>query len=370
MRRPPHGRPLRVGYLSADFCNHPVGRFLLPVIEAHDPGSVEVVGLSCGPHEDHVQLQLRRHCKEWLNLRHASDLEAARMVSDLELDLIIELGGYTAGSRLGILCHKPAPVQLSYLGYFAPTYLACMDGWIGDRVLFGGLGDEDLKAQALLLVEGGYMAFRDEDLPAPQRGNAERFRFGSFNHARKLSAGAVALFCRVMAEVPDAELVLKSISFVEAAEQERVRDLFAAAGLEADRLILLPWVEGRSAHLACYREIDVALDPIPYGGATTTCESLAMGVPVVSLAGAGMVGRLSASVLEHAGCGAWIGPNAEAYVAIAKQLAAAGRRQPLQRQALREQIQASALSDGARLAGELERLYRDAAARALKVSSS
>ena len=370
MRRPPHGRPLRVGYLSADFCNHPVGRFLLPVLEAHDRRAVEVVGLSCGPHEDHVQQQLRRHCQEWLNLRHATDLEAARMVSDLELDVIIELGGYTAGSRLGILCHKPAPVQLSYLGYFAPTYLACIDGWIGDSVLFDGLGEVDRQAQALLLVEGGYMAYRDEALPAPQRVTAGRFRFGSFNHARKLSAGAVALFCTVMAAVPEAELVLKSISFVEAAEQERVRALFAAAGLELDRLILLPWVEGRPAHLACYGEIDVALDPIPYGGATTTCEALAMGVPVVSLAGAGMVGRLSASVLEHAGCGAWTAPNAEAYVAICQKLAAAGPRQAQQRQALREQVQASALSDGPRLARDLERLYRDAAARALNVSSS
>ncbi len=370
LRRPPHGRPLRVGYLSADFCNHPVGRFLLPVLEAHDRGAVEVVGLSCGPHQDAVQEELRSHCQHWLNLRHATDLEAARMVSDLELDLVVELGGYTAGSRLGILCHRPAPVQLSYLGYFAPTYLACIDGWIGDRMLFGGLGELDRQAQALLLVEGGYMAYRDRALPAPQRGNAGRFRFGSFNHARKLSAQAVELFCAVLAAVPQAELVLKSISFVEAAEQERVRALFAAAGLQADRLILLPWVEGRTAHLACYREIDVALDSLPYGGATTTCEALAMGVPVVTLAGPGMVGRLSASVLEHAGCGAWIAAHAKDYVAIAQQLAAAGPRHSAQRLALRRQLEGSNLADGARLARELEQLYRAAATNALKQPSS
>jgi predicted O-linked N-acetylglucosamine transferase (SPINDLY family) len=149
-----------------------------------------------------------------------------------------------------------------------------------------------------------------------------------------------------------------------------VRALFAAAGLAPERLILLPWVEGRSAHLACYGEIDVALDPLPYGGATTTCEALAMGVPVVSLAGAGMVGRLSASVLEHGGCGAWVASSAEAYVAIAQQLAAAGPRHSEQRQALRKQLEASDLADGARLARELEQLYRDAAARALKQPSS
>ena len=370
LRPPVQGRPLRVGYLSADFCNHPVGRFLLPVLEAHNPAAVEVVGLSCGPHQDAVQAQLQRHCQHWVNLRHATDLEAARLVSDLQLDVVVELGGYTAGSRLDILCHRPAAVQLSYLGYFAPTYLSCIDGWIGDAVLFGGLNAVDRQAQALLLVEGGYMAYRDPALPEPQRGAAKRFRFGSFNHARKLSRQAVELFCGVMAAVPEAELVLKSISFVEQEEQARIRALFTAAGLASERLILLPWMEGRSAHLDRYREIDVALDPLPYGGATTTCEALAMGVPVVSLAGAGMVGRLSASVLQHAGCGAWIADSTEGYVAIAQQLAATGPRRQDQRQDLRQQVLTSDLGNGPRLAQELERLYRLAATRVVNASSS
>lgn len=370
LRPASQGRPLRVGYLSADFCNHPVGRFLLPVLEAHNPAAVEVVGLSCGPHQDAVQEQLQRHCQEWVNLRHATDLEAARLVSDLQLDVVVELGGYTAGSRLDILCHRPAPVQLSYLGYFAPTYLGCIDGWIGDAVLFGGLNAVDREAQALLLVEGGYMAYSDPALPEPQRGAAQRFRFGSFNHSRKLSKQAVELFCGVMAAVPEAELVLKSISFVEPEEQQRVRALFIAAGLASERLILLPWVEGRSAHLDCYREIDVALDPLPYGGATTTCEALAMGVPVVSLAGAGMVGRLSASVLHHGGCSSWIANSTEAYVAIAQQLAAAGPRHNQQRLGLRQQLLSSDLAAGERLARQLEQLYRTAAAKAEKLHSS
>ena len=370
IRRPLADRPLRVGYLSADFCNHPVGRFLLPVLEQHDPAAVEVAGLSCGPHNDAMQAQLRQHCQHWLDLRFCSDLEAARMVSDLELDVLVELGGFTAGSRLAILCHRPAPVQLSYLGYFAPTYLSCVDGWVGDAALFGGLDARDRDAQRLLMAEGGYMAYRDGALPELEAVNTDRpFRFGSFNHARKLSAGAIALFCAVMAAVPDAELVLKSISFVEEAEQERVRRLFVEGRLATQRLRLLPWVEGRSHHLDCYSEIDVGLDPLPYGGATTTCEALAMGVPVVSLAGEGMVGRLSASVLQHAGCGAWIAHTPEQYVAIAQGLAAEGRRGCAPRQALRHQVLSSPLADGQRLARQLERLYREAAAMAVNASS-
>jgi predicted O-linked N-acetylglucosamine transferase (SPINDLY family) len=369
IQEPLNGRPLRVGYLSADFCNHPVGRFLLPVLEAHDPSAVAVVGLSCGPHSDTLQASLKEHCQHWIDLRHMGDLEAARLVSDLNLDVVVELGGYTAGSRLGILCHRPAPVQLSYLGYFAPTYLTSIDGWIGDSVLFGGLEHCDANAHQLLHVQGGYMAYHDDALPQPARTAAPQLRFGSFNHARKLSAEAVALFCEVMAAVPTAELVLKSISFVEAAEQDRMRSLFAEAGLASDRLVLLPWVQGRAAHLGCYQEIDVALDPLPYGGATTTCEALAMGVPVITLAGAGMVGRLSASVLAHAGCNSWIAANKDDYVSIAAALATAGPRGPQQRLALRQQVLASDLGDGQRLARELERHYRTAAARVLKARS-
>lgn len=363
IHKPHDGRPLRVGYLSADFCNHPVGRFLLPIFTAHNPEVIEIVGLSCGPHQDKVQKQLQSYCNQWVNLRHASNLEAARMVSDLELDVIVELGGYTAGSRLDILCQRPAPVQLSYLGYFAPTYLNCIDGWIGDIELFGGLNKIDQNAHKLLQLQGGYMAYQDDSLPILRRSTMNRFRFGSFNHARKLSAAAVKLFCEVMQAVPQAELLLKSISFVEEAEQLRVRSLFEKGGLAENRLILLPWVEGRSAHLSCYQEIDVALDPLPYGGATTTCEALAMGVPVVTLAGEGMVGRLSTSVLYHSNCSGWIAKNEDQYIAIAQQLAAAGLRNSDKRQNLRQQLFESDLGNGIRLARQLEQLYWAEAAK-------
>lgn len=359
IRRPLDGRALRVGYLSADFCNHPVGRFLLPVLEHHNQAAVEVVGLNCGPHHDALLKRLRQCCREWHDLRFHSDLEAARIISDLQLDLLVELGGFTSGSRIGILCHRPAPVQLSYLGYFGPTYLHCVDGWIGDTALFAGLSDEECRAHQLCELQGGYMVYVQDDLPTPERTvSGTSFRFGSFNHARKLSRDAVELFTAVMTAVPQAELVLKSISFVEPDEQVRVKHLFLEAGLSKDRLILLPWVEGHANHLRCYSQIDVALDPLPYGGATTTCEALAMGVPVVSLAGPGMVGRLSASVLIHANCQDWLGHCPEEYVSIAAALAAAGPRGQTARLALRKRVLESDLSNGRRLAGGLERLYR------------
>ena len=135
---------------------------------------------------------------------------------------------------------------------------------------------------------------------------------------------SIDLFCEVMRACPDSELVLKSISFHEEAEQERIRQRFERAGLDPERLILLGWIEGGIHHLQLYSQLDVALDPIPYGGATTTVEALWMGVPVVSLQGEGMVGRLSASLLHHAGFSQWIAESIEEYVDIAQNLALQG----------------------------------------------
>ena len=160
-----------------------------------------------------------------------------------------------------------------------------------------------------------------------------------------------------MLACPEAELVLKSISFHEKAEQARIRRRFEQAGLHPNRLILLDWVEGGINHLKLYQHIDVALDPIPYGGATTTAESLWMGVPVVSLQGKGMVGRLSASLLSHAGLKQWIAEDKDGYVKIAESLALQGPRYSKHRMQLRKSVERSAIADGARLSAELERIY-------------
>lgn len=357
MLEPLQGRRLRVGYLSADFCNHPVGRFLLPVLQHHDRDAVEVWGLSCGPHNDWITKRLQQQCEHWMDLQAFNDQQAARLVADQRLDVLVELGGFTGASRLGIVAERPAPVQLSYLGFPGPTYLQAIDGWLGDAVLFSRLDAIDRAAHRLVELQGGYMAFAPGELPLPQRGTAKAFRFGSFNHARKLTAPTLDLWMPLLRAVPEAQLVLKSISFVEPAEQRRIRQLFERAGLAAERLELLPWVEGGLNHLQRYQEVDVALDPVPYGGATTTAEALWMGVPVVSLAGRGMVGCLSASVLAHAGCGGWIAHDAEAFVAIGQHLAALGARSAQQRLGLRQQVQSSALANGRRLARALEQAY-------------
>ncbi len=358
------GRPLRVGYLTADACNHPVGRFLLPILKHHNSLRVETWVLTSGSHHDWITEQLRDASKHWLDISSANDRTASRLIADLRLDIVVELGGFTGGSRIGVLVNRPAPVQLSYLGYPGPTYLNCIDGWIGDTILFGGLSEIDHNAHHIININGGYMAFDPgEGVGLPEREQNERFRFGCFNHARKLSDEGIRLFVDLLDAVPSAELVLKSITFHEKAERERIRSRFERAGLNAERLVLLEWVEGGMNHLMRYSAIDVAVDPVPYGGATTTCEALWMGVPVISLAGAGMCGRLSASILDSAGCQDWIATTKTEYIDIAKSLAEQGARHHEERLKLRNKVKSSDLANAGRLTRALEECYASERAR-------
>lgn len=369
IRRAIGNRRLRVGYLSSDFCNHPVGRFLLPVLQGHDRQTMEIWGLACGPHNDATTDEIRKCCDHWLDIRFGHDLEIARLIADQDLDILIELGGYTGHSRIGALVHRPAPVQMSYLGYFAPTYLKAIDGWIGDKILFGNLCKMDKEVHKLVEIEGGYMCFQENEQVEPKRAENIPFRFGSFNHSRKLSNEAIRLFCDVVKAVPGAELVLKSISFVEELEQRRIRQLFESQGLAPEKLVILDWIEGRKNHLDCYRYMDVALDPTPYGGATTTCEALWMGVPVITLSGQDMVQQLSSSILHSAGLEQWIAKDHNHYVEIATRIAGQGKRYATDRGNLRTLIQRSQLCDKTRISRELEFAYRSALDECLDATS-
>ena len=352
-------RRIRVGYLSSDFCNHPVGRFMKPILENHNRDEYEIWGINASPTKDIMNGLLKGNCEHWLDIAHLPDEIAARLIADLRLDVIVELGGFSCDSRLAILAQKPAPVQLSYLGYFAPTYMQSISGWIGDEILFQSLSEVEKNAHKLLHIKGGYMAYAAVETIELEDNDKESFCFGSFNHARKITQKTVELWMKVLNKEKAANLVLKSISFEEAEERERIKGIFVKNGLQENRLTLLPVASGSENHMRLYREIDVALDPIPYGGATSTCEALWMGVPVVCMAGEGMVGRLSASVLMGANCGEWIGYNREEYINIAIKLAKEGKRNITKREELRQKLTDSDLNNANRLCRELERIYQE-----------
>lgn len=364
IRNRPDQRKLRVSYLSADWANHPVCRFMLPILKTHDREKVEVFGISSSPKQDSLSELARSYCDQWLDIRHATDTEAARVMADLKLDVIVELGGYTGHSRLGSLIERPAPIQLSYLGYFAPTYLNSIDGWIGDKELFAGLSQREKEAHQLWHIKKGYMAYDTlgdppiiSDCATPSR---KRFCFGSFNHSRKLTPETVRLYVDVLQKHTDSELRLKSIAFVEPEETQRVRHCFERFGIDSSRIKLLEPTKEARDHLEKYNEIDLVLDPVPYGGATTTCEALIMGVPIVTLAGAGMVGRLSSSILHSAGLKKMVAHDSKEYLQIAGKFFKRGVRTTQDRLNLRDSVLRSDLCNARRVSQELERIYKEA----------
>ncbi|QNI46831.1 O-linked beta-N-acetylglucosamine transferase [Synechococcus sp. A15-60] len=352
-------RRLRIGYLSQDLHNHPVGRFLEPLLRGHNRQQVEITGISCGSiHDPHSQT-LKALCDRWLQLGPSTDLAAARQIAELEIDLLVELGGYTGGQRLRLLTARPAPIQLSYLGFFASTHLECLDGWIGDPVVFPNGLEQEAPGQTLHRLPRCYMAYQPDRTPDLVRtAPDQRFRFGCFNHSRKLSDPCLNLFAAVLQAVPQSLLVLKSQTFGEAAERQRIANRLEARGIPKERLELLERSDKAQHHLSLYGRMDAALDPIPYGGATTSAEALWMGVPVICLAGEGMVGRLTAAVLAGAGLDAAIAPDLQGYVSRAQRLASVGPRSAKQRVAIRQQLQRSTLMDGLGLAEAMEALYR------------
>ena len=352
-------RRLRIGYLSSDYCNHPVGRFLLPVIKNHDESIVETWGLHTGQNWDEVSRGIKNKFDHWIDLSMVNDEIAARVISDQKLDVLVELGGFTGNSRIKICLYEPSMIQMSYLGYPGPTNLKTVPWWIGDKQIFHNLPNS--HTHRLASISGGYMTMqRPHECPDVCATGLEHIRFGSFNHSRKLSSLTIDLWCKVLKSCANAQLVLKSFSFQNEKEKMRTQERFELYGLSKQRVLLLPATNDFQEHLSNYNNIDIALDPTPYGGATTTAEALWMGVPVITLRGNSMAANLAASILSSANCSEWIFSNIDEYIEGAKALANAGPRGIEQRELLIRRIKKSKLNDPRRVSRELETIFSNA----------
>lgn len=345
------GRRLKVGYLSKDWGWHPVSRFMLPILEHHQKNNFEVWGIDAGSKNDEMYQSIRESCEHWISVGTQQIHAAAREIADKRLDILVDLGGFTSGNTIEILLHRPAGIQLSYLGYFSYTGLKCMDGWITDREL-----TED-ESKETLILKGGHLAIDSKLIPKTRKRRDGIFRFGCFNHSRKLSKECLGLFSDVLKECSTAILVLKSPSFIEKAEELRIINLASAAGIPINRLKLMGWTQNHSEHLDCFNDIDVNLDPTPYSGATTTCDALSMGVPVVTLRGSRPAGRLSTSILANAECKQWIARTKSDYIRIAREEWKKGIRTESERKKLQNKLMNTSFGSTKRLTRELEEIY-------------
>ena len=357
------GRCLRVGLVSADLRDHPVGYFIesiLTALSSHAFGRLELIVYCNHFLTDAVTERIKVQCHDWRSAVGLSDEGLAQQIRDDGIDILIDLSGHTAHNRLPMFAWKPAPVQVSWLGYFATTGVAAIDYLIADSWTVPE--DEEVHfTESIWRLPETRLCFTPPDVeidvaPLPAISNGY-VTFGCFNNLTKMNDAVVALWSRVLGAVPQSRLFLKSRQLSEAAVRQRVISHFAAHGIAAERLIL----EGgssRADYFAAYHRVDISLDPFPFPGGTTSVEGLWMGVPVLTLAGQRFLPRQGAGLLMNAGLSEWIALDAEDY--LARAIAHAGDLQRLSalRNGLRQQVLNSPLFDAPRFASHFEAALR------------
>ncbi|MFH1604901.1 MAG: tetratricopeptide repeat protein [Pseudomonadota bacterium] len=352
-------RRIRVGYVSADFCDHALAFFILPVLVNRDRALTEAVCYYNGTKQDQVTARLRQSADRWRNIGAMGDAEVDALVRADGIDILVDLSGHTSGNRLMLFAGKPAPVQVTYLGYANTTGLDSMDYRITDGYA-DPAGMEERYTEKLLRMPHSLWCY--EPLrPAPPAGHAPMLErgyatFASFNGLYKLNQGLMKAWAAILHAVPDSRLML--VNLPAGTARERVVGWLESEGIDRGRLEIHERL-ATDEFWAAHRRADIALDPFPCNGGATTCESLWLGVPVVTLAGKAFVGRAGVSLLSTCGLPQLIAASPEEYIALAAGLARDPARLAGIRQALKERLPASPLLDVPAYVRALEAHYRE-----------
>ncbi|MHB8919760.1 MAG: tetratricopeptide repeat protein [Halothiobacillus sp.] len=347
---------LRIGFVSGDLRNHPVGYFLESWLKQITQNAFELHAYTTKNQADELTQRIQPYFSGWHSLQGLDDETAARRIHADGIHVLIDLSGHTAGNRLPVFAFKPAPVQASWLGYFATTGLAEMDYLIADPLTLP-------ESEAIYFTENIWrlpetrLCFTPPEVdldvsPLPALANGY-ITFGCFNNLTKMNDAVVALWAHVLKAVPESRLFLKSRQLNETTKVQHTLKRFAKHGIAADHLIL-EGASPRAEYLAAYHRVDIALDPFPFTGGTTTAEGLWMGVPVLTLAGERFLSRQGIGMLMNAGLTDWIAADTDDYVTQAAAHANDLPRLARLREGLRQQVLVSPLFDAARFARHFE----------------
>jgi predicted O-linked N-acetylglucosamine transferase (SPINDLY family) len=357
-------RQLKIGYLSQDFRKHSVAYFIEPILAHHDPLQVEIYCYYNNVISDEVTQRCQKLATHWLNCVGLSDEMLIEKIQQDQIDILVDLMGHT-GNRLLVFARKPAPISITYLGYPTTTGLTAIDYRLTDNYVDPEGETEQFNAEKLLRMPHSYFCYRPDkdsppvsDLPALRQGY---LTFGSFNHYTKINPDLLTLWFKILTAVPNSRLFLKSNSqhLNDPTTRPTMEQQFARAGIAAERLILATSTPSQEAHLKTYYQVDIGLDTYPYNGATTTCEALWMGVPVVTLAGNTHVSRMGSSILAAVGLPELVAQTPEEYVNICVKLASDIHHLQTLRAELRNRMQSSPLMDAPAFTRQLEALYRE-----------
>jgi predicted O-linked N-acetylglucosamine transferase (SPINDLY family) len=350
---------IRVGYVSPDFKSHSVGFFIEPVLSSHSRDDFEIFCYDQVPVPDETTERIKNLGWTWRPIFGQSDREVADLIRKDVIDILVDLSGHSDGNRLGVFALRPAPIQVTWLGYPNTTGLKQIDYRLTD-----GLADppgltDHLYSESLVRLPRSFLCYAPP-LSAPEVATlpGSPFIFCCFNNYPKVSDTVLKLWTRILYAVPDSKLSLKSGQLGDSGVRARLTERFTALGIDPSRLVLAGFEASREGHLQRYGTCHVALDTYPYSGTTTTCESLWMGVPVVTLAGATHATRVGVSILENVGLSELIALNADQYVDIAVALANNPAHLQEYRSSMRTRLRNSQLLDADAFTDDLERAYR------------
>jgi predicted O-linked N-acetylglucosamine transferase (SPINDLY family) len=354
-------RRLRIGLLSADLRAHPIGRFLSAVLRELDPTKVELFAYSNSEDEDAVTAAIRPSIPHWLNVHGLSDRDLdARIVAD-RIDILADISGHTGGNRLMVCARKPAPVSFTWLGYFATTGLTAIDYVLANKWVIPE-AEEGQWSETPWRLPDTYLCYsvpRDTLPPTPLPAlTAGYVTFGCFNNFNKLTDATLAAWSALLTAVPTSRLVLRSSGLYHDEILASLRNGLTAAGIDLARVRIDGRIGDYAAHLASYGEIDIALDPFPYNGGTTTVEALYMGVPVLVRAGDRYVAHMGESILHNSGLPQWIATDEADYALRGARLAGDLDALAALRAGLRSRMLTSPLFDAPRFARNLEDAWR------------
>ncbi len=352
-------RRLRVGYVSPDFSFNVVGRFFLPLLEAHDHGAFEIYGYASVRAPDEMTKRLRGLCDDWRDALALDDEQLARVIHEDNIDILVDLTMHSKDNRLLAFARKPAPVQVTYLSYPGSTGLTAMDYRLTDQYLEPtGCAEEQFYVERSIRLPETFWCYQAPfDIPLVKKlpaASAGHITFGCLNNFGKVSEPALLAWLRLLQFLPESRLLL---SAKRGRHRDRVRQLFAANDVSPERVRFVDRL-GMIDYFRIYDSIDVALDPFPHCGGTTTCDALWMGVPVVSLIGKTAAGRGGWSILSNAGLPELAAKDTSDYVQRALALANDQSRLNDLRATLRKRLRESPLMDVSRFTRHVEAAYR------------
>ena len=355
-------RQLRVGYVSADLRQHSVAYFLLPLLENHDRDQVHVTAYSNSAVGDDVTARIQQSVDAWYPIASLSDEQTASRIRTDGIDILVDLAGHTAGNRLQVFARRPAPVQITWLGYPGSTGMAGMDYRCSDPLADPPGDTSRFSSEEVLRLPRTNWCFdplsgTPEVAPLPAL-TAPGVTFGSFNNYGKISEPTWDMWAEILRRTPGSRLVLKNVAMQSPATVKHAKGQLSSRGIAASRLDLLGQDDSLLDHLNRYNSVDLALDTFPYHGTTTTCEALWMGVPSIVLAGPHHASRAGVSLLAAVGLGDLVAQTPAEYVDTAVRLAADPTGLAAIRAGLRQRMLESPLMDGPSFARDMEAGYR------------